>query len=157
MNETTIRPLITKFFFGRLFLYRGGSDDRHSRKTSYHFQYDTPILRLQALTSDDTPNTLDSALFSLLLKPPIPQFFLETSTTLTIALTRPESSGWSTSVKTPFAFPARFYLDAYMYENLDIINQKRDEREHNLQCIENLGKRREDILRHDVSIAFNFY
>lgn len=42
-----------------------------------------------------------------------------------------------------------------MIENVDLVQQKKDERDHAMQIVDTLEKRKEAILRHDVSMFFH--
>jgi len=146
---------ILKICVFRLLLFRGGMIHEVYEPRTYSYRIDSAVLGLQAVTTDDLVNSLDSALFSLLLQPPVPSFFSATSATICFSISRPDTPTWSNAVKTPFSYPARLLLDPYMIENVDLVQQKKDERDHAMQIVDTLEKRKEAILRHDVSMFFH--
>ncbi|KAG8889120.1 hypothetical protein FRB98_005735 [Tulasnella sp. 332] len=80
-------------------------------------------------------NTLESAIFNHLLKPPIKSFIVRWAPVLAIRVNR-----FDLNSATPLTFPKRLFLDPFLWENRDLVLSKVQEIEHAQENIEKIGK-----------------
>ncbi|KAG8979844.1 hypothetical protein FRB90_007885, partial [Tulasnella sp. 427] len=113
---------------------RTGSSD-----TSIHYpedfgMNDLATLEVMSVTTPSEPNTLEAAIFRYMLKTPIPLYFVRRAPVLGIKVNRHDGPA---AERTPLSYPARLYLDPYLYENRDLVDQKLKEME---KCFEEADK-----------------
>ncbi|KAG8967665.1 hypothetical protein FRC03_009502 [Tulasnella sp. 419] len=132
----------------RLFMSRGvsGSDaDDWASMTGTSFIPDEATIVVNS-SSDYDPNSLENALYTLLLKPPVASWFLATSAVLTFRVTRYDSPN---TIPVKYSYPKRLYLDPFMAENRVAVKEKVDQRDAWSDEMEALARRRDTLTRNE--------
>lgn len=80
-------------------------------------------------------NTLEGAIFSNLLKPPVKSFIVRRASVVAIRVNRFDSN----TAVTPLTFPGRLFLDPFLWENRDVVLGKVQEIERAQERIERIG------------------
>lgn len=124
-------------------------NEHDTRPLSFITDNDKAFLPIISFATSSDPNTLEHALFNYLLKTPIPFYILHPAPVLGFSIHHHDQTGFQ---QTRFSYPEKLYLDPFLYQNKNAVNEKLQQMETTIQSIEKTSKTLADFSAQNVRL-----